>query len=115
MSDCSCILARPAAFFGLSTFHSSLCLKHAESRFCMPVAPKSIQNAFLVRAQSKPAAEMVEADAGREMARQECVVATTPWSARPPTAGLHDPSKHSPLKSFKSMALQWETAERLSE
>ena len=97
---CGCYLAKPAAFMGLSTFHSSLCMHNAEARFCMPTAP--LKNAMLIRAQSD--GEDVEA---RRMALQAAAVESVSWSTRPP--------KSSAPIIQKQLTMKWDLMHRLSE
>ena len=102
--SCGCILAVPAAFMGLSTFHTALCMKHAEARFCMPT--KSVASAFIVRAESGPAPRTT--DPVREKALIESIVSSVPYSSGPPnTMKAH--------QSQKALALKWDVMRRLSE
>ena len=68
-ASCGCVLAGPANLLGLGVLHSSLCMKHAEARFCLPVDGSALSKVFVVRAESNGAVE-AKREARREQARQ---------------------------------------------
>ena len=106
MATCDCVLARPANLFGLGVLHTSLCMKHAETRFCMPTGGP-LANAFLVRAESKGQPASME----RDTARQEAAVSSTQYTQMPPKSVAMQP----PLHTMKSLNLRWDMQHRLSE
>lgn len=140
-ASCGCFLAKPAALLGLSTLHSSLCMKHAESRFCMPVST----SAFLIRAQSGSAlddrantqavlSDVVDAfgelglvgerrlyetdavDDERQRALVEAAVKTVTFSSSPPRLMTnHKPTKKSMINTYNTLDIKWEMAKLLLE
>lgn len=111
MSTCGCLLAGPANLLGFGVLHQSLCLKHAESRFCMPTT--GVSDMFLVRAQS--GGEGSRNDALREVSRNQAAVATTPWSSAPPSYMTGARSFITNEKGSAALTLKWDMRHRLSE
>ena len=104
-ASCGCVLAGPANLLGLGVLHSSLCMKHAEARFCLPVDGSALSKVFVVRAESNGAVE-AKREARREQARQEAVVEAAAWSSSPPQL--------SRSAVMRSVNLKWEMQRRLS-